>query len=98
MTDSSTHTPADAGGDSLPGFLFALAAYLLWGFLPLYMKALAHVPPAEVIAHRVLWSVPIAGAVLLATGRTRDLTRALVSPRMIAMAAATAALISVNWG
>jgi chloramphenicol-sensitive protein RarD len=50
--------------DSLSGFLFALAAYLLWGFLPLYMKALAHIPPVEVIAHRVVWSVPVALAVL----------------------------------
>lgn len=51
-------------GDSLSGFLYALVAYLLWGFLPLYMKALAHIPPVEVIAHRVIWSVPVALAVL----------------------------------
>lgn len=86
------------GGDSLPGFLFALTAYLLWGFLPLYMKALAHVPPPEVIAHRVVWSVPVALAVLAWLGRTGDLRAALRSPRMLGMGALTAALISVNWG
>jgi chloramphenicol-sensitive protein RarD len=85
-------------GDSLAGFLYALTAYLLWGFLPLYMKALAHIPPVEVIAHRVLWSVPIAVAVLWWTGRTADLRAALKSPRLLAMGAMTAALISVNWG
>lgn len=90
--------PALAHEDTLPGFLFALSAYLLWGFLPLYLKALAHVPPVEVIAHRVLWSVPIALLILMATGRTADLMRALRTPRMLAMAAVTAALISVNWG
>ena len=37
--------PVPTSGDSLSGFLFALTAYLLWGFLPIYMKALAHVPP-----------------------------------------------------
>ena len=84
--------------DTAVGFGFAVCAYLLWGFLPLYMKALAHVPPAEVVAHRVVWSVPVAGAVLWATGRTGDLGRALASPRTLAMAALTAALISVNWG
>ncbi len=84
--------------DSLAGFGLALSAYVLWGFLPLYMKALAHVPPAEVIAHRVLWSVPVAGLVLLAMGRTADLVSALKTPRMIGMAALTAALISLNWG
>jgi chloramphenicol-sensitive protein RarD len=84
--------------DSLRGFGFALTAYLLWGFLPLFMKAVAHISPAEVIAHRVIWSLPIAGIVLWATGRTADLIVALRTPRMLGMAAATAALISVNWG
>ena len=90
--------PAAQGGDSLSGFLYALTAYLLWGFLPLYMKALAHVPPPEVIAHRVVWSIPVALAVLWWTGRTGDLKAALSSPRMLGMAAMTAALITVNWG
>ncbi len=90
--------PATAGGDSLAGFLYALTAYLIWGFLPLYMKALAHVPPIEVIAHRVLWSLPIAMAVLIWRRRTSDLRAALRNPRMLRMGAATAALISVNWG
>lgn len=84
--------------DSTRGFVFALTAYVLWGFLPLYMKAMAHIPPAEVVAHRVVWSVPIAGAVLWWLGRTSDLRVALRSPRMIGMGALTAALISVNWG
>lgn len=90
--------PAATSGDSLSGFLYALTAYLLWGFLPLYMKALAHIPPPEVIAHRVVWSIPVALAVLWWTGRTADLRAALTSPRMLGMGAMTAALISVNWG
>jgi len=90
--------PAAPNGDSLRGFLFALAAYLMWGFLPLFMKAVAHISPAEVIAHRVIWSLPIAGAVLLVIGRVGAVWAALRNPRMLAMGAATAALISVNWG
>jgi chloramphenicol-sensitive protein RarD len=87
-----------ASGDSLSGFFYALTAYLLWGFLPLYMKALAHIPPVEVIAHRVVWSVPVALVVLLWLGRTGELKAAFRTPRMLAMGAVTAALISVNWG
>lgn len=90
--------PATKNEDSLSGFLFGLTAYLLWGFLPLYMKALAHVPPVEVIAHRVVWSVPVALAVLVWLRRTGDLKAAVKSPRMLGMGALTAALISVNWG
>ena len=87
----------DDSVDSAAGFAFATSAYFLWGFLPLYMKALDHVPPVEVVAHRVIWSVPVAGLILVALRRTKDLRNALRSPRTIAQAALTAALISVNW-
>ncbi len=93
-----TDTPALASGDTPRGFAFALAAYGFWGFLPLYMKALAHVPASEVVAHRVIWSIPVAGLVLILLGRTDDLRVALRSRRTLTMGAVTAALISVNWG
>ena len=89
--------PPTASDDTPAGFGFALGAYALWGFLPLYVKLVDHIPATEVVAHRVIWSVPIAGAVLLALGRTADLKAALRSGRTMAMAAVTAALISVNW-
>ncbi len=85
-------------GDSPAGMGFAVSAYFLWGFLPLYMKALSHVPAAEVVAHRVIWSIPIAGLVLIFLGRTKDIKEALTSPKMLAMGCVTAALISINWG
>ncbi|SOC39834.1 chloramphenicol-sensitive protein RarD [Rhizobium subbaraonis] len=91
-------TPPAANGDSLQGFLFALTAYLLWGFLPFFMKAVAHIPSTEVVAHRILWSVPIAGMVLVVLGRTSEVRTALRTPRMLAMACLTAALVTVNWG
>ncbi len=91
-------SPTPQTGDTATGFAYAVTAYLMWGFLPLYMKAMDHIPPAEIIAHRILWSVPIAGAILLMLGRTGDVMGALRNPRMVGMAAVTAALISINWG
>ncbi len=84
--------------DTGRGLAFALTAYGLWGFLPLYMKMLAHVPPAEVVAHRILWSVPIAALVLILLRRTDALREAFRNPRMLGMACITAALVSLNWG
>lgn len=89
---------ATQSGDTLAGFGFAFSAYVLWGGLPLYMKMMSHIPPAEIVAHRVLWSIPIAGLVLIVLKRTRDIRQALMSPRMLAMGCVTAALISINWG
>jgi chloramphenicol-sensitive protein RarD len=96
---TAANTPAQQENiDSPQGLGFALGAYVLWGFLPLYMKLLAHIPPAEVVTHRVLWSVPIAGALLLLLRRVDDLLAALRSPRTLMMGCVTAALISLNWG
>lgn len=85
-------------GDTLTGFGFALGAYIMWGFLPLYMKLVSHIPPAEVVTHRILWSVPIAGALLVFLGRTRDVRASLLSPATLAMGFVSAALITINWG
>ena len=90
--------PRQADQDTLPGLLNAGAAYLLWGFLPLYLKALAHIHPAEVVVHRVLWSVPIAIALLAANRQLGDLQRALTTPRTLGMGIVTAGCISINWG
>jgi chloramphenicol-sensitive protein RarD len=84
--------------DTPQGLGFALTAYVLWGFLPLYMKLLSHIPPAEVVAHRVIWSLPIAATLLIILGRTGDIKTALTTPKMLAMGCITAALISINWG
>lgn len=84
--------------DTRAGFLYALTAYLMWGFLPFYMKAVAQVSPAEVIAHRVLWSLPIALAVLAWGGRLGGLLDVIRTPWKLGLGAACAALISINWG
>jgi len=87
-----THTE-----DSPRGFAFAIAAYLMWGGLPLYLKAISHVPALEVVSHRIIWSVPVASIILIILGRTRDIQTALKSPKLLAMGTLTAALISINW-
>ena len=84
--------------DTPQGLALAITVYGLWGFLPLYMKLLEHMPAAEVVAHRVLWSVPISLLVLLVLRRTDALRQALRNPRMLMMAGVTAALVSFNWG
>jgi chloramphenicol-sensitive protein RarD len=95
---AGTTTPV-ATGDTTQGFVTAGAAYLLWGLvLPFFMKALDHIPPVEIVAHRILWAVPAGALILVWLGRTADLKAALKKPRVIGMAAVTATVISINWG
>ena len=91
-------TAVPASRDATRGFFFALSAYLLWGIQPLFMKALVHIPADEILAHRIVWSVPVAGLILVVLGRTADLKAAFRSPRTLIMAAVTACLVSINWG
>ncbi|WP_424941503.1 EamA family transporter RarD [Aliiroseovarius sp. S253] len=93
-----TNTARPENVDTPQGLAFAITAYVLWGFLPLYLKLLTHMHATEVLAHRVIWSVPVAGAVLVATGRTRDLKSVLTNRHSLMLALVTATLISVNWG
>ena len=82
LAAAPVEAPAD---ESRKGFAFAFSAYLLWGFLPFYLKAVGHIPIFEVVEHRILWSLPIAGLVVILTGRTKELREALTSPRLIGM-------------
>ncbi|MDF1776093.1 MAG: EamA family transporter RarD [Rhizobiaceae bacterium] len=83
---------------ALRGFGFAMGAYLLWGVMPLYMKMVSHIPPVEVVAYRILCSVPVAGILILLLGRTADLKLAFRHPKTLLLAAITAIFISINWG
>lgn len=79
------------------GVLFALGAYLLWGFLPAYWKALSHVPPGQVLAHRIIWSCLFLAVLVLAGGRRNRLREAWGDRRAVLGIVAAALLISSNW-
>ena len=83
---------------SRAGFFYALFAYVGWGFLALYWKATSHVDAVEVTAHRVVWSLPVAGVILWYMGRTSDILPTLRSPKKLGILFITSLLISFNWG
>src|SRR3546814_20204810 len=49
---SMNRSSAPTGGDPHGGLPYALAAYTIWGFFPLFFKLPATVPPVEMLAHR----------------------------------------------
>ena len=88
---------ADIHKGSRRGFGYGVAAYGLWGVLPLYFKAIARIPAVDIVAHRVLWSLPFL-AVLIAIGKGWDKVRAAVrDPKTLGILAITALLIGGNW-
>lgn len=78
------------------GLIQGIGAYTLWGALPLYLHLLTSVPPLQVIAHRVLWSLVLLAVIVLATRRLRPLLAA-ARGRVLLMLAGSATLIAINW-
>jgi chloramphenicol-sensitive protein RarD len=82
---------------SAAGPLFALAAFLAWGFGPVYFKAVARVPAWEVLAHRVVWTCVLLLPLAVALRRIRPALAALAGVRTRRALGASTALIALNW-
>ncbi len=79
------------------GVIAGLLTFGIWGLLPLYLKQLAHLPPPEVLAHRVVWSVVTMATLIAVLRGWRPLVAAVRNRRAMLTLVATASLISVNW-
>lgn len=79
------------------GLLAVAAAFLIWGLLPLYLKALQAVPVLQVTAHRLVWGCVFALAWLAARKELGLVGAALRNPATRWRLCASATLISVNW-
>lgn len=79
------------------GYLYGLGAYVLWGFSPFYFRLLRPSGPAEILAHRVVWSVAFVAFLLTAMRHWAFLRDLLRSPRAAGGAILTGLLIGINW-
>jgi chloramphenicol-sensitive protein RarD len=79
------------------GIVYAALAYLAWGLLPLYWKALSAVPAGQILAHRFVWSLVFVGLVLTARRNWGWLGRAWRQPRVLLTFALSGSLLAVNW-
>ncbi len=78
------------------GVWLAVAAYGLWGVLPVYWKALHRVPAPEILAHRIVWSLVFLLA-LVGARREWQALQAGLRTRGLRVSMAAAALLAVNW-
>jgi chloramphenicol-sensitive protein RarD len=79
------------------GLALGLSAYGLWGVLPIYFKLLKAIPAVDIVAHRILWSLPFL-AVLILLSKGWDKVRAVLArPRTVGVLVVTSILIGGNW-
>ena len=79
------------------GVGYALAAYIFWGFLPIYWKFLNHVPAQEILMHRIAWSFVFL-LLVLSYKRYWSWLSALKDWRVLLTFLASSLLLTVNWG
>ncbi len=87
--------PTDKSAPS--GLPAALGAYLIWGFLPLYLILVSSVPPFEFVGWRIIWTLPICLVIVAFRRQFPALRQAIGSMRSLAMLTLSATLIGINW-
>jgi len=80
------------------GLVYGCAAYLTWGFFPIYLKAVAAAPVLEVLSHRVVWAFLFVLALSVFTGQFATARAALANRKALAVLTASTLLIAINWG
>lgn len=97
QVNASPSSAAPADHRARDGLLFGLAAYGLWGIMPLYFKALKAVPSIDIVAHRIVWSMLVL-ALFLTIAKSWGAVRAAIAHRKtMALLLVTSLLIGVNW-
>jgi len=79
------------------GIWYGIAAYGLWGLLPIYWKWLHHVPAPQLLSHRITWSLVALMIVIAALRQLRTFWQTVAHPRVLGVYLIAALLIGLNW-
>lgn len=98
-------------GQVKSGFLYGFIAYLAWGLIPLYFDQIRHigqqaadwngirvpVGAAEILAHRIVWSLAIMAVLILVSRNLGDLLRVLTNRKLLLTLSLSSILLAGNW-
>jgi chloramphenicol-sensitive protein RarD len=79
------------------GILYALLAYGLWGFLPIYWKTIQEVPASQILSHRIIWSFIFLMIIIFVKRDLSAFRTKIKSKKTLGIFSVAALLISVNW-
>ncbi len=75
----------------------AVGAYVIWGFLPLYLILVSSVPPFEFVGWRIIWTLPLCLLIVAFRKQGGEVRRALADRQTLALLLLSATLIAINW-
>jgi chloramphenicol-sensitive protein RarD len=79
------------------GLIYGISAYVLWGLIPMYFKAVQQVPAVEVLAHRAIWSFLVLSLLLACFQRWPEFIEELRNRKLRLMLALSSLCIGINW-
>jgi chloramphenicol-sensitive protein RarD len=106
VNGKSTQPPVTATPEQPPGvqtcrsrtgLLCGLAAYISWGFIPLYFHAVSNVPPLIVLCHRIFWSILFLAVLISARREWRSVLPVLRNRHNLKLLSVGAVLLALNW-
>lgn len=95
--DPQNASPPDSSAELRRGLLYGFSAYFVWGFFPVYFKAVAHIAPLEVVSHRIVWSLALLAVLIGLTGQWGVVRNALCHGRTLLTLFGSTLLIATNW-
>jgi chloramphenicol-sensitive protein RarD len=79
------------------GIICALGAFVLWGVFPVYFKLVDHIPPLEMLCHRIVWSVFFLSILLFFSRGFTEIKELFKLPLTVFLLFITGLLITLNW-
>ena len=80
------------------GISYGIGAYVIWGLLPIYWRALDRASAYEILAHRAIWSLFACFLFLTYQKQLKEVFALLKKRRTFSLLALTSLLLSINWG
>ncbi len=97
MNDSDTKKYSTPSKEAIIGVISASAAFLIWGFSPIYFKVLRVVPAFEILMHRVVWSLLFLLPLILISGQWNEFKAVIKSYRTMLILIVSTILVATNW-
>ncbi len=80
------------------GLIYAIAAYIFWGIVPIFWKQIAHIDSVEIVMHRMVWSCVLVTLLIIVSRQWLEYKTLFSKPQVLLRLSVASVLISINWG
>ncbi len=97
LANNNQASPSDQHDRARLGVIYGLAAYFVWGFFPVFFKALEGASPLEIVCHRIFWSVVFLFVLVTLRRQLGKIINTLHDRFTLLILCGSTLLIATNW-